>query len=262
MSLGAPAGTGLSRRARQGLVLLAAAGFLAAVYLQLPAALALRFLPAPLPAPWVVQPAGLVATGTVWHGEVQGLQFGTIRVDALRWEISPWAVLLGRLRGQAHVMANGAHLDGAFNVAFDGSGELSALQGELPLAALQSTNVWRGQLQLQLDTVVLASAGPTGFVGNMEVRGLSSPVVPASLGDFRLEWTRGSNQGRISTLRGPVALQAALLPGSGGRWRVDGEATPAAGASPAVLQSLARFGLPDNRGRYRVQVEYGVSALP
>lgn len=254
----------MTPRARNGLLALAVVGFLGALYLQLPAALVLRFLPASLPAPWSAHAAGLTASGTLWQGDLRGLQFAGLPLQVLRWQLSPWAVLTGRLRGEVHLAATGVVLNGTFNTDFNGFGELSAVRGELPLALLQTSakDPWRGQLRLRLDSASLAPVGLADVVGTVDVLALSSPAVSVPLGDYRLEWSRGSNQGRISTLRGPVALNAALLPVAGGGWRLDGEATPSPDAPATVRQALMVFGLPDANGRYRVQAEYGVSALP
>ena len=115
---------------------------------------------------------------------------------------------------------------------------------------------------LSLDSLALVAGKPQRFSGKVDVRGLSSPSVAQPLGDFRLEWPRGSDQGRVTTLGGPVDLRAALLPQPGGGFRLDGEARANAYAAPAVRQALSAFGMPDATGRQRIQVEFGVSARP
>ena len=264
MSRAAQPAPGLSRGARLGLVGLAAGGFLLALWLQLPAALALRFLPAPLPAPWAAAPGGLVANGTVWQGELQGLVAGGMPVRSVRWQLSPWRLLFGQLRGNAVVLGDGAKLEGLFNLRFDGTGELTELSGELPLALLQpaSPQPWTGQVLARIESLTLAGGKAERFSGQVDVRALYSPDVAQPLGDFRLEWPRGSDQGRITTLGGPVDFRAALLRQPGGGFRLDGEARTNTYAAPAIRQALMTFGLPDATGRYRIQVEFGVSARP
>jgi len=260
----APAASGLSRGARLGLVGLAAVGFLATLWLQLPAALLLRFLPSPLPAPWTTASGGLAATGTVWQGELQGLEVGAASLRSVHWQLSPWRLLLGQLRGSVLVAGDEAKLEGVFDLRFNGTGELTELNGELPLALLQpaSPQPWNARVLLSLDSLALVAGKPERFSGKVDVRGLSSPSVAQPLGDFRLEWPRGSDQGRITTLGGPVDLRAALLPQPGGGFRLDGEARANTDAAPAVQHALTTFGLPDASGRYRIQVEFGVSARP
>lgn len=238
--------------------------FLVVVFLQLPASLLLRFLPAPLPAPWSVAPFGLSASGTVWNGELQGLLLGGIPVRTLRWQLSPLNILRGRLQGTAKASNEGGHLDARFAVGFDGRGEVSGLQGEVPLGWLQPgiANPWRGQVRLDMATVLLGPAGPTQFAGVVDVVGLASPAVAQSLGDFRLEWPAGGAQGRVSSLRGPVELRAALLPQPGGGFLLEGEATPLADASAPVRQALTLLGAPDASGRHHLRMEFGVSARP
>jgi len=260
----AHAAPGLSRGARFGLVGLAAVGFLVALWLQLPAALLLRFLPSPLPAPWTTAAGGLATTGTVWQGELQGLEVGAASLRSVHWQLSPWRLLLGQLRGNALVTGDEAKLEAVFNLRFNGTGELTELNGELPLALLQpaAPQPWNGRVLLRLDSLALVAGKPERFSGKVDVRGLSSPSVVQPLGDFRLEWPDGSDQGRVTTLAGPVDLRAALLTQPGGGFRLDGEARTNASAAPAVQQALKMFGLPDAAGRYRIQVELGVSARP
>jgi len=260
----AQASPGLSRGVRLGLVGLVAVGFLLAVWLQLPAAMLLRFLPSPLPAPWATTPSGLSATGTVWQGELRGLTAGGMPIRSLHWKLSPWRLLVGQLRGNALALGDGAKLEGIFNLRLDGTGEVTELNAELPLALLQSSSSqpWNGRVMARLSSLMLVSGKPEHFSGRIDVRSLSSPAVAQPLGDFRLEWPPGSDQGRIATLGGPVDLRAALLREPGGGFRLDGEARANAYAAPAVHQALTAFGLPDAAGRYRIQVELGVSARP
>ena len=264
MNRAAQAGPGLSRGVRLGLVGLVAVGFLLAVWLKLPAAMLLRFLPSPLPAPWATAPSGLVATGTVWQGELHGLTTGGMPIRSLQWQLSPWRLLVGQLRGNALALGDSAKLEGLFNLRFDGTGELTEVNGDLPLALLHpnSPKPWTGQLVARLNSLRLVGGNPEHFSGQVDVRSLSSPAVAQPLGDFRLEWPPGSDQGRIATLGGPVELRAALLRQPGGGFRLDGEARANANAAPAVHQALMTFGLPDAAGRYRFQVELGISARP
>jgi general secretion pathway protein N len=260
----ASSGQGLSRRARVWLTGLGLAGFLLALFLQLPAAVLLRFLPSPLPAPLATHPAGMSASGTVWNGELRGLQLARQPIESVQWELSPWAVLSGRLRGHAQALASGVRFETRFDLSLAGVGELSDLQGEFPLAWVQpaATHPWQGQVQLALDAVKLTPQGPAEMAGTLNVSGLSSPALAEPLGDYRLDWPAGAKQGRVSTLRGPVVFRAAMLPLAGGGFRLDGEATPEVGATPAVRQALGMFGLPDAQGRYQVRIEFGVSAPP
>ena len=264
MTRQASSGQALSRRARIWLTGLGLGGFLVALFLQLPAAVLLRFLPSPLPSPLATHPAGVSASGTVWHGELRGLQLAKQPLDSVRWELSPWAVFTGRLRGHAQALASGGRLEARFDLNLAGIGELSNLQGEFPLAWVQpaATDAWQGQVQLTLDAVKLTPEGPAEMAGILNVLGLSSPALAEPLGDYRLDWPAGANQGRVSTLRGPVVFRAAILPLAGGGFRLDGEATPEVGATPAVRQALGMFGLPDAQGRHQVRIEFGVSAPP
>lgn len=253
----------LSRRARAGLLVLALAGFLLAVYWQLPASLLLRFLPSPLPAPLSTSPGGLAANGSLWQGELLGLRAGAVPLS-LRWELSPWRVLLGSLNGHATVASRKDQLSGDFQLDFQGHGELFNLQGNFGLEQLQpaATHPWRGQVVADRASVVIGPAGVTDFAGNVSVLALTSPALPQSLGDFSLEWARGADQGRVRNLRGPVTLHAAVLPMAGGGYRLEGEATTGADASPALRQALALIGVPDAAGRYRLAAEFGVSERP
>jgi len=185
-------------------------------------------------------------------------------IRSVRWQLSPWRVLTGQLHGNAVVLGDGAKFAGGFSLQFDGNGELTALNAQLPLALLQpnSPQPWNGQVVASLESLTLVAGKPERFSGRVDVLRLSSPAVQQSLGDFRLEWPAGSDQGRIATLDGPVDLRAALLRQPQGGFRLDGEARANAYAAPVVQQALMMFGLPDAAGRYRIQVELGVSAQP
>ena len=270
-----PTPVGRGRWALAGIAVLA---FACAVYFQLPAALVLRVLPSPLPEPWSVAPGGAVASGTIWEGELAGLSLLGHPVGRVRWQLSPYRALGGRWVGQVEVTRqrprSGVPADSAGRLAanFDldrsGTGTVTALDGEWPLADLQPATVvpWRGRVVAKVDRLQFAAGEWVGGSGQLVLRGLANPGSPVVLGDFEGLWPAGNARGvpsvRVRDLAGPVALQATLTREPNGAWQLLGDATLRADAPMEVRQALLMFGPPDSSGRYPLRLEFGLSPRP
>lgn len=260
-----------SRHPWRGRLLLAGpavAVFVATLYLQLPASLLLRWLPSPLPLPWSTPGGGLVAEGTVWNGQLSGLGLLGHPVGQIRWHLSPWRALCGQLAGAVEVEAGAGRRQGRMvaTVAFglDGTGTLTSLAGEWPLANLQpaSRQSWRGQLQVDIARLHIDAGRFGGGEGRLRVTALTAPGTRATLGDFEVVWPEGSDQGRVRDLAGAVELRAALLRRPEDVWQLVGEAAPRPAAPAEVRQALLMFGPPDAGGRHPLRLEFGVSPPP
>lgn len=246
------------------IVLPAVAAFCVALYWQLPAALLLRLLPTPLPAPWATTAEGLVVDGTLWSGTARGLVFAGQPIGRVRWQISPLQGLLAKAEGSLEVVADQGSLVTALAVNANGDGALTDLRVQWPLASLQSSQTppWRGTLTATLDEIVLREGRVASWTGVLRLQALSAPGGGPALGDFEAVWPAGSNQGRVRDLAGPVELRAALLRGSDGRYRLEGEAAPRPSAGAPVREALLLFGPPDRAGRHALRLEFGLSTPP
>lgn len=268
----------LTGRARWMLAALALAAFVAALYLQLPASLLLRFLPSPLPYPWTTAPGGPVVSGTIWDGELSGIAVLGHPLGRIHWQLSPWQALAGRFAGQVDLgsatsvvsAADGGpgRISATFLLDASGTGTISALDGEWPLAGLQpgTASPWRGRVVAKVTTVQFKAGEFAGGSGRVLVNGLAPPGNPRALGDFEVLWPAGNaagdHQARVRDLNGAVELRAALMREPTGLWQLVGEAAPREGAPPDVRQALLMFGPPDNRGRHPLRLEFGLSPRP
>ena len=80
------------------------------------------------------------------------------------------------------------------------------------------------------------------------------------LGDFELVVGEGSVgtgalSGRLRDLGGPLRVRGAIELQRDGRYLMSGEAAPGPGAGPAIFDTLAFLGPPDNLGRRPFTIE-------
>ncbi len=146
------------------------------------AAFALATLPARLLRPQLAR-AGLEAatlTGSIWRGTAPGLAWRGTPIGDLRWTVSPWALLRGRLGGEIELTRPDGSLRTAYSASLGGELRLEDTQASLPVEALSALPLgvprgWRGRLSGRLDELVLSGGWPLVMRGTLEMDGLIAP---------------------------------------------------------------------------------------
>lgn len=199
-------------------------------------------------------------SGSLWHGEVAQLRYRTLAVRQLRWQLSPWRLLLGQAAVQLNFGSEGeATGSAAVHAGVTGQLTVTDLAVRLPASALQPLISVPGvglAGELQLDVPDLAYTG--GQVERLQGRLLwlqamvRTPLGQPALGSYAVDLGsdgEGGIVGELSDIDGVLGLS--------GRVQVSTTALSLDGSVRADLpEELDRFfrviGRPDG-DRYQIQ---------
>jgi hypothetical protein len=159
---------------------------------------------------------------------------------------------------------SGGELGADVSVGLDREVVASDITGQVPIAAFEGIATprgWTGLLELDVERVRLVNRRPAEAAGTLFVRSLKAPGSGGQLlGDFELVVGEGAVgtetlTGRLRDLGGPLRVRGAIELGSDGRYLMSGEVAPGPGAGPAIFDTLAFLGPPDDLGRRPFTIE-------
>jgi general secretion pathway protein N len=218
--------------------------YLAFVVASLPAGTAYRWL-----APSGLQLAGV--RGTLWSGQAATGAVAGVSAHDIHWQIAPWALPLGRLRGALELRLTDGFANTNFSVSF-GRINLSDLRASTSLGSfgtlLAPVAGVQGQASLALESLHFDDGWPTDASGELRLAQLAvPPLIPMGgttlipLGDYRLSFTPTSGQGLIAAvadLGGPLEVTgtAKLLPDHS--YLLEGLVRARPEADPLLVQGL------------------------
>lgn len=259
----------------------AVAAFLIGLAVWLPAALALRALP----APYACADIG----GTLWRGRCADLRYGDARLGSAVWTLRPLPLLTGRIDADlawsavdSRVSARiDARIGSAIAPGFAaGSGALALrdVRGSVDVATLRALPLWppsivtawppgEGRLRLDLETIEFDRRGLSRILGTVDADGLVSVGRERwVLGDYRLAWRDGTSGersrpvGELTDRGGPLELRATIRPVGtspdgppGGAWGLTGSVRA---RDASWRPRLMAFGPADAEGRHTLSVEW------
>ncbi len=229
----------------------------------------LVFLVAMVPASQVAGrlPEGLVMTGvggTIWSGRASGLAVNGRPIGGIAWFCRPWRLLVLEWSCHVTVSPQGGEISADVSGAFDDEIAGRDITGQLPITAFEgivTPRGWTGMLELDLDELLIVERRPASAAGTLLVRALRAPGAGGQmLGDFELVVGEGAVgtgalSGRLRDLGGPLRVRGAIELQRDGRYLLSGEAAPGPGAGPAIFDTLAFLGPPDNLGRRPFTIE-------
>ena len=202
--------------------------------------------------------------GTIWSGRAATLIVNRRALGAVEWSCRPWRLVLlewsCRLTLRPGTGAVTADLSG------DLDGDLTArdISGQVPVASfegLASPPGWTGQVEFDIERLRIAGSRPVEATGRLLVRALKAPGPRGEmLGDFELVIGQGavgteSLTGRLRDLGGPLRVRGAIELKPDGSYLMSGETAPGPGAGPAIFDTLAFLGPPDDLGRRPFTIE-------
>ncbi|HEY0635486.1 MAG TPA: type II secretion system protein N [Gammaproteobacteria bacterium] len=195
--------------------------------------------------------------GTVWSGHAAQAVYRGVTLGELKWELSPWALLIGRIDVDLKINGADGYLDSELSTGFGGRDlRLRHVSGQVPAAMLKSfapslPMTPAGTFTLAVDEVRFESAKLHGLDGRIvwNKGGVVSPLA-LEFGDLKAEFS--SNEagvtGRISDSGGPMQLSADLKLSADGGYTISGKSAARQGASPSLATSLSLLGQPDAQG--------------
>lgn len=195
--------------------------------------------------------------GSLWSGHAAQASYNGVALGELRWEITPWALLLGRFDVSLHLSGSDGYLDGVVSSGFSGERvRLRKLTGLLPATLVKGFAPTLplspvGNFAVNLDEVVIESAQLRSLDGRLvwHKGGVSAPLA-LEFGDLAAEFrsSTGEISGRIQDSGGPLQLAAELKLGADGSYTLNGKSAARPGAPPSLATSLSLLGQPDGQG--------------
>lgn len=244
---------------RRPKLLLAAgtAAFLLFIVALLPASLVLRYVPPEFELRGV--------SGSVWWGRATEVLLRGQPLGALRWSNRPWRLALLELNYALQLEPAGGAVRLDLRTRGDGRIELLRIRGGFPVTATAGVigpEGWAGEVEPNVDWLILRGRYPVSASGTVTVRELTAPGNRgANIGTFELTLGEGAVgaegiTGRLRDLgKGPMRVRATLELKPDGSYLISGEVTALPEAGPVVLRTLAFLPPPDSLGRRPFAIE-------
>ena len=199
-------------------------------------------------------------TGTVWSGAADGVVGNGAFLGAVRWTLSPWSLLGGRLAGHAELAPPDGTANGDFALRTGGRAELANVNADVPLAWLNTLTKtkfrgWDGRVSAKLASLVLADGWPVAAQGSVAIDDLSAPPSRGGrIGSYELVFpaTAASDnglRGQLTDIDGPLAVSGELVLAAGRSFDLQGFVAKRSGERTPFDNAIALLGSPDASGR-------------
>jgi general secretion pathway protein N len=204
------------------------------------------------------------ATGSVWNGSAAAVQANGIVLGPTQWRISPWRLFTATLSADIHSKRDDGYVDATVRKGFGGAVTLRNLRGSLPISALSGLGLpggvtgWTGNLQLNLEQLVIADRWPTEIKGTIDAANLvGPPQSPTPLGGYRIVFpainstaTAGEIQGAVlSNEDAPLDVTGTLRLTPGRNYVIDAQVATRPSAPASIVKALQYLGPPDAQGK-------------
>lgn len=203
------------------------------------------------------------ANGTVWSGHLAGSEYRKLSIPRIEWELSPAALLTGRLTAQLTVHLPQGKINADVSRSVGGHTIISDLQGNASLAlashiGLMPDNFASGELLLNFSHIELENGKPTAIEGRGALTRLRNNLLPGiPLGDYEatIETADTNIVGNFRDMQAPVEITgtATLMPD--GRYTVSATLRSRAEAPDELKEGLKLLGPEDAEGRRRLDIE-------
>lgn len=229
-------------------------------------ALTLATFPAGTALHWFAPPGVTFAgvAGTFWSGSAATCSVDGFTAEALRWNLRPTSLLLGRISVDVEARIPDGFVSGNITASpstvrfsdLRGATSLPALVGVLPVRGI------RGQASVALEELVLEDGWPAAAVGELKLAGLESlPLIPdgsgayVPLGDYTVSFVPAPEGQLAATFvdnGGPLEVEGAVTLDAARVYTLDALVEPRAGAPEMLVEGLKIMSAePDAEGRRR-----------
>jgi hypothetical protein len=215
--------------------------------------------------------AGLEASslgGSIWRGHARGVMWRGAALGDLRWTLSPWTLIAGKVGGTVALVRSDGSLHAKFRASFAGSFQLEDAQANLPVELLSTLPVgvpqgWRGRLTANIDELVIAGGWPTTLRGTLDMDGLIAPPPRStSIGSYHLvmpasqpgDANAADLTAEVKDKDGPFSFEGRFVLSHDRSFLLEGLLAPRGPTPPALLRTLELLGPADASGRRPVSV--------
>ncbi|MGQ0384467.1 MAG: type II secretion system protein N [Gammaproteobacteria bacterium] len=202
--------------------------------------------------------------GTIWSGHASGLVMEGMALGGVDWSCRPWRLLVLEWSCRLRLRPGGGEVVADVAGGFDGEIVASDVRGQLPISVFEGVATpkgWTGIAELDIERLRVVDQRPAEAAGTVHLRSLKAPGPGGQLlGDFELVAGEGAIgagalTGRLRDLGGPLRVRGALELKPDGSYLLSGEVAPGPGAGPAIFDTLAFLGPPDDLGRRPFSIE-------
>jgi len=198
-------------------------------------------------------------TGTVWAGAADDVVGNGASLGAVRWTLSPWSLLTGRLGGHAELAPPDGSVNGDFALRPGGRAELANVNVDVPLAWINAVSKtkfrgWNGRVSARLASLVLANGWPVAAQGSVAIDELSAPPSRGGrVGSYELVFPAATTDdglhARLSDTDGPLAVSGELVLAAGRSFDLQGFVAKRGSERTPFDSAIEMLGSPDQSGR-------------
>ena len=199
-------------------------------------------------------------SGSVWHGQVTGLQVGVLNLGNAEWHLRFLPLLTGKLAADIKLVQPNGFADARVAASLSGSIVLSDVSASLPLQSIVGSGGlpggWTGTAQAKIAEVVLKNGWPVSAQGTLDLVDLTGPArQPSNIGAYRIKFPAANAP--ADTLMGTLeALQGAALDVTGTlkfaadrSYQLDTMVAARGNAPQNLAEGMQYLGSPDAQGR-------------
>ncbi len=239
-------------------LLIGVGAYLLFVLVTLPATLLSRQL-----AKHGVRSAGV--SGSVWHGQVTGLQAGVLNLGNAEWRMRFLPLLTGKLAADVKLTQANGFAQARVSAALTGRIALTDVSASLPLQSLVGSGGlpggWVGTAQAKFSELVLKDNWPVSAQGTLDIVDLTGPAgQPNNIGAYRLQFpapnaVADTLTGALEDLDGAVIDVTGTLKFAADRSYELNTLVAARNTTPTnIAESMQVLGPPDAQGRRPLSV--------
>lgn len=197
-------------------------------------------------------------SGTLWRGEAQVMQVGSVMLGEVKWRVHALPLLIARVSVDIEARRSDGFANAHLSLMPGGRLHARDIAASLPLTALPAQLLqggWRGAIGVRLDELSLQDGWPTQAVGTVDVMDLSGPAQqPMDLGSYRISFLAATEGEALSGALqdagdGPLEVSGSLRLQPDRNYELNALLKTRPSAPPTLTRSLEFLSPPDEQGR-------------
>lgn len=199
-------------------------------------------------------------TGSVWHGQVTGLQVGVLNLGNAEWNMRFLPLLTGKLAADIKLTQPDGFANARVATSLSGRIILSDVSASLPLQSIVGRGGlpggWVGKAQAKLTKLEIKDGWPLALQGTLDLIDVTGPASqPNNIGAYRIKFPTDNASadaltGTLESLEGAAIDVTGTLKFAADRsYQLDTLVAARGNAPPSLAQGMQYLGPPDAQGR-------------